>query len=208
MLQGTELIEKIAGFFMRYGIKSVTMSDLSRELGVSKKTLYQHFSDKKDLVRKVVRSMIDSQKCGIDQMLAEENHNAIDQLFSMSRFIADHIKTVNPVMYYDLKKAYPEIWAEVLAFKRRTIFDHIMGNIARGIREGLYLSDLNYEIIAMAYVSRLEMYARREVEGMDKFSFGEVFHTLFIYHVRGISNEKGTKYLEGLMARQDIPSRA
>jgi TetR/AcrR family transcriptional regulator, cholesterol catabolism regulator len=200
MDQPEELTRKISDFFMRYGIKSVTMDDLSRELGISKKTLYHFFNDKEEVVRQVVTQMIDGQKCGIDQMLDQQGMNAIDHLLNMSRFIASHLKTVNPAMTYDLKKYYPGVWEEMVDFKRQNIYDYIMDNIRLGISEGLYRDDINYEIIAKAYVSRLEMYSRGEMQDLEKFSFDEIFNTLFIYHVRGISNHKGIEYLDILMS--------
>jgi hypothetical protein len=88
------------------------------------------------------------------------------------------------------------VWDEVLEFKREEIFRHIIDNIETGIKEGLYRDDLNYEIIARAYVSRMEMYQTDLWQPLDKYSLTEVFRTLFIYHIRGISNTKGIKYLE------------
>ena len=199
MDQQEEFTRKTMEIFTRYGIKSVTMDDLSRELGVSKKTLYQFFHDKEDVVRKVVTGMIDGQKCGIDEMLEQQGMNAIDHLLNMSRFIANHLKTVNPAMTYDLQKYYPAVWEEMVDFKRENIFKYIMDNIRQGIAEGLYRDDINYEIIAKAYVSRLEMYSRGEMQDLEKFSFDEIFNTLFIYHVRGISNNKGLKHLDGVI---------
>ena len=198
MDQLEEYTRKIMEIFMRYGIKSVTMDDISGELGISKKTLYQFFSDKEDVVRKVVNQIIDGQKCGIDDMLSQPDMNAIDHLLNMTRFIADHLKTVSPSMTYDLKKHYPGVWQEMVEFKQENIFRYIMDNIRLGIKEGLYLDDINYEIIARAYVSRLEMYSRGEMKDLEHFTFEEIFSTLFIYHVRGISNKAGLQYLNKL----------
>lgn len=200
MEQLEDIIKKITETFLRYGIKSVTMDDLSRELGISKKTLYQYVSDKEEVVRKVVSLMINGQKCGIDSLLEQKGMNAIDHLFNMTRFITHHLKTMNPALTYDLQKYYASVWEEMVAFKQKNIFQYIMDNIRMGIKEGMYRNDINYEIIASAYVSRLEMYSRGDMQGLEKFSFDEIFNTLFIYHVRGISNNKGLKYLEKLIS--------
>lgn len=198
-----DLIRKISEIYFKYGIKSVTMDDLARELGLSKKTLYQHFKDKEDVVKKVINFLITSQECGIEETLEDDSLNAIDRLFHMSRALASHLQTVNPAVSYDLQKYYPKVWEELLAFKRQTIFEHIMANSNQGIKEGLYRDDLNHEIIAAVYVSRLEMYSVGNWQGLDKFSFEEFFKTLFIYHVRGIASLKGIKYLESLVSRED-----
>jgi len=191
-----EIIQKIADIYLRYGIKSITMDDLARELGISKKTLYLHFNDKKDVVKKVIHHLIRIQKCGISEVINNTGANAIDKLLMMTRFFAEHLKNSNAALSYDLQKYYPDVWDEVVEFKREEIYKHIIDNIETGIREGLYRDDMNYEIIARAYVSRMEMYQTDLWEPLDKYSLTDVFRTLFIYHIRGISNAKGMKYLE------------
>jgi TetR/AcrR family transcriptional regulator, cholesterol catabolism regulator len=201
--QISELTGDIASIYMRYGIKSVTMDDLARELGVSKKTIYQHFRDKEDVVQQVIHSMIHYQECGIETVLNNPGLNAIDHLLQVSRFISSHMKSINPSLTFDLKKFYPAIWKEVLEFKRKTVYEHIMGNIQRGISEGLFLEELNYRVIASVYVSRLEVYTLEQPE-LQEFSFDDVFTTLFVYHIRGIASPKGIRYLEKLMQQEQV----
>ena len=196
-----ELIRDIGAIYMRYGIKSITMDDLARELGVSKKTLYQHFRDKEDVVQQVINSIIHYQECGIESVVQNPDINAIDHLFQVSRFISKHMNSINPSLTFDLKKFYPAIWKEVLDFKRKTVYDHIIANINKGISEGLFLKNLNYQVIASVYVSRLEVYTLEQPE-LQEFSFEEVFLTLFVYHIRGIASPKGLQYLEKLMQQE------
>lgn len=191
-----DIIQKIGEIYFRYGIKSITMDDLARDLGVSKKTLYLYFKDKKDVVRKVINHLIESQKCGISDALNQPNTNAIDKLLMMTQFFARHLKNSNASLTYDLQKYYPDVWDEVIEFKREEVFTHIMNNIHEGIREAIYRDDMNYEIIARAYVSRMEMYQTDLWQPLEKFSLAEVFRTLFIYHIRGIANEKGLEHLD------------
>lgn len=172
------------------------MDDLARELGISKKTLYLHFNDKKDVVIKVIDHIIKAQKCGISDALNKPGTNAIDKLMMMTHFFAEHLKNSNASLTYDLQKYYPDVWDEVIEFKREEVYRHIIDNIETGIREGLYNDDMNYEIIARAYVSRMEMYQTDLWQPLDKYPLPEVFHTLFIYHIRGIASKKGMNYLE------------
>jgi AcrR family transcriptional regulator len=196
-----DIIAKISEMYLRYGIKSVTMDDLARDLGISKKTLYLHFEDKKDVVRKVVHHIIEHQKCGINEVLGQQGANAIDKLMMMTRFFAEHLKNSNASLTYDLEKYYPEVWIEVIEFKREEVFRHIMDNINEGITENLYRADLDYEIIARAYVSRMEMYQTELWEPLSKYPLEVVFRTLFIYHIRGIANNNGLKHLEKSMEK-------
>ena len=191
-----ELIQKISAIYFRYGIKSITMDDLARELGMSKKTLYQFFSDKEDVVSHVIQFHIESQECGIREMLSDVNLNAIDHLLHMSKYIAEHLKHMNPSVAYDLQKYYPSAWDKLISFKRDHVYEKIMENIQSGVKEGLYLEDLNYEIIANLYVDMMEMLSSGNYPQMERFSHEELFRTLFIYHIRAISNERGQKHLD------------
>lgn len=191
-----ETTRKISEIFQRYGIKSVTMDDLAREIGVSKKTLYQQFEDKKDVVKQVIHYMIDSQKCGIEEMLNLPQANAIEKLMMMTRFFAEHLKSSNASLTYDLQKYYTDIWDDLIEFKRGEVYDHIVSNFNEGVKQNLYRDDVKYEIIAATYVSRMEMYHTQFWAPLEKYPLEEVFHTLFLYHIRGIANYNGLQYLD------------
>jgi TetR/AcrR family transcriptional regulator, cholesterol catabolism regulator len=191
-----DLINKISELYLKYGIRSVTMDDVAREFGISKKTLYLHFKDKKDMVEKVIHHVISKQKCGMETMLDIPADNAIDRLMKMTVFFTENLKESHIAMTYDLQKYFPELWEEVLEFKREEIYRYMMDNINTGINEGLYRNDMNYDIIGRIYVSRLEMYQTELWEPLARYNIEEIFHTLFIYHIRGISTPKGLEYLE------------
>ncbi len=182
------------------------MDDLARELGLSKKTLYQYYQDKEDVVRQVIKQLIQAQKEGISRVLDTKDANAIDKLMMMTSFFADHLKNSNPSLAYDLQKHYNNIWKEVIDFKRNEVYLHIMDNIAEGIEQGLYRNDVNYDIISRAYVSRMEMYQTDLWQPLDKYTLHEVFSTLFVYHIRGIATTAGLKYLDENKTRWQIPA--
>lgn len=190
-----EIILKVTKLYMKYGIRSVTMDDVARELGISKKTLYQHFKDKDDLVEKVVenysgimfKEIENSQTC---------KGNAIENLLRMSRVMSLVLKQVNLSVTYDLQKYYPHIWNKITLSRRDHIFERIKDNMEQGIKEGLYRSDLNVEILAYLYLFRTENSQLFEMMSEKNFSFENIFKEIFIYHIRGIANKKGIDYLE------------
>ena len=191
-----ELTAKIADIYLQYGIKSVTMNDIAGKIGISKKTLYVHYSDKKDVINKVLQFLITNQNKGMNRFISDSGQNAIDKLFNMSKFITWHQHNINPVMIYDLQKHYPDLWQQLYNYKQQAVYKHIMDNVSQGIREGFYLKELNYDIIASVYVSRMEMYSTDAWSSGMKYSFEEIFKTLFKYHIRGISTKKGIDYLD------------
>ena len=190
-----EIIVSISTLFMKYGIKSVSMDDVSRELGISKKTLYQYFKDKDELVTKVVEHHAELLSGEMFKMVSE-NANAIEQLLKVSKFVSQYLKNINPSVTYDLKKYYPQIWKNVNLNNRDYIFNQIKQNMINGIKEGLYRSDINIDIITHFYLFRMEMSQTYEMIVENKYSYEEIFNTSFNYHIRGIANKKGLEYLE------------
>jgi AcrR family transcriptional regulator len=190
-----EIIIRVSELYMKYGIKSVSMDDVARELGISKKTLYQHFKDKDELVQKVIEFHADYLSKEMFKMVSKKA-NAIEELLQVSKFISQYMKEINPSVTYDLKKYYPQIWKDINLNDRDHIFNHIKENMIKGIKEGLYRKDLNIDIIAHFYLFRIEMSQTYEMIVDNKYPFDEIFNTSFNYHIRGIANQKGLDYLE------------
>lgn len=205
-----DLIKRISELYMKYGIRSVTMDDLARELAISKKTLYQHFKDKEEVVEKVMDYHDQQQHCYIEAFFGPGNdaYNAIDQLIELSRFLSKHMSDVNHSVTYDLQKYYPAIWEKTTQGKRDYIFRNLVKNMEAGIQQGLYCSDLNIEIIAKAYVQRMELSANDNFLFDGAYSYQEVFKTLFIYHIRGIANEKGREYLQSQISKYEFADKS
>jgi len=173
------------------------MDDIARHLAMSKKTLYQYFSDKKDLVLSVLQyHMSDTTACF--QKLASEEGNAIDILVKVSQILIEKFGRLNTSARFDLQKYYPEVHRIVTEHKKSHIMKNIIQNLNRGIKEGLYRSDLNKDVIAYFYMVRMDHVFMIDAseETLKNMKMEEILSELFIYHIRGIANEKGIEYLE------------
>lgn len=197
------LLERVKELYMRYGIKSITMDDVASRLGISKKTLYQYVTDKEDLVGKVVDLMLEVQdndmECTHDSSL-----NAIEQLLMVSKMINHGLKQMNPSTEFDLKKYYPNHFQKLMNARRRRMYNNIVANIQKGKEEGLYRMDLDEDVIGKLQVSRIENMVENDFFGIDEFTSPRFFQEIFIYHIRGIANEKGIKFLEEKLHDFDI----
>lgn len=189
------MIEKIGELLYKYGIKSQSMDDIARELGISKKTLYLHFKDKKDLVMQVIMHGVNAQSCKFKQIITQNKLNAIDVLFYVSKQIAENHKNINQNVHFDLQKYYPEAWQILSEHNKKHIYGKICQNMEQGIQEGLYLNDLKISIIAKLYVQQVNNVSLIEDMNED-LSFDEILRNIFVYHIRGIASEKGREYLE------------
>lgn len=191
------ILEQASKIFMRYGLKSVTMDDVSRELKISKKTLYRFVSDKNDLVEQVMQAYIDQDKCCIDD-LVKQSKNAIEEILLIGEHVGNTVKDIHPSIHYDMEKYYNEAWNVFHKHKRGYIFKCITDNLMRGIKEGYYRKDLNVPVIAKIYVSRADMVFDGELFPPEEIDFRSVYLEMMNYHLRGIASEKGIKLLHDI----------
>jgi AcrR family transcriptional regulator len=180
---------------MKYGIKSITMDDVARELGISKKTLYQYVNDKEDLVGKFIDNEITRRQEDICKCF-RVGYNAIEELFEISMFMNKMMRRMNSTTEHDLKKYYPSHYEKTLKARREGIYNYILANLKKGVKEGLYRKDLNKEVIAKLYLWRSENAHLDELFTVEEFTSIKLFIELLTYHVRGIATEKGILVLE------------
>lgn len=198
-----EVLDQVRRIFMRFGIKSVTMDDVARELKMSKKTLYKYVSDKPDLVNKVMgfECMEDHH---IMEEIAQHSVNAIDELLEVTYHIGKKVKEIHPSIHYDLEKYYPEAWELFRNYKQGSVYQCVLENIKRGMQEGLYRADLIPEIITRIHISRIDIVFDGELFPPSQFDFGQVFVEKMTYHIHGIASEKGIAYLNEKLKNEKI----
>lgn len=180
---------------MKYGIKSVTMDDVSRELGISKKTLYQYVNDKNELVEKVLELEISDRAKDFAKMNCPDL-NAIEEIFEVHKMVREMLKNYNPSTEYDLRKYYPELYGQLIKVRRERIYNNTLANLAKGKAEGLYRQELNEELIAKLQLSRVEAAFDDKIFTQEELISPKLFLEMFIYHIRGIANQKGLEVLD------------
>jgi TetR/AcrR family transcriptional regulator, cholesterol catabolism regulator len=189
------ILLKVRELYTKYGIKSITMDDVALELGISKKTLYQYVTDKDDLVGKFIDSEIILRQEEICKCFSSD-YNAIEELFEISVFMNRLMKDQNPATEHDLKKYYPHHYNKTVKTRRERIFSYILLNLKKGKEEGLYRKELDEEIIAKLYLSRVESIHLNDLFTVEEFTSMKLFMELLTYHVRGISTQKGIIVME------------
>lgn len=190
-----QMVEAARQLFFRYGIRSVTMDELARHLGVSKKTFYQHFKDKADLVKAVTALQIQEEEAFMEKV-QDECENAIDEVIKISEYVRAMLKQFHPSLLYDLRKYYPESWQLFLKHKHEHMMRCIQSNIERGIEEGLYRERLNPQIIARMRMEMIQITLDAEVFPPRHFDLREVQLQIFDFFIYGMASERGRKLWE------------
>jgi TetR/AcrR family transcriptional regulator, cholesterol catabolism regulator len=197
------LFARIGELFMRYGIKALTMDDIAKHLKVSKKTLYKFVADKSDLVNQVMKIRCDVE-CFLINDIHTNSENAIDEIIQISQNVSQQLQQVHPSLHYDLEKYYPEAWGTFNAHKKSVVLHFIENNLIRGISEGIYRENLSSKIIARLFVQKIDVLFDPEVFPPSEISFKEAHSEMIRYHIRGIANDKGVKYMKTKLKKEAI----
>lgn len=190
-----EIIINATMLLMKYGIKSQTMDDIARGLGISKKTLYKYVSDKNDLVKKAV-SLTISEDHDIICNFKDQDGNAIDKIIRINEIISEKLQSVQPAVIFDLQRHYPEAWQIMQDHKRTFIYEIIKENLVSGIEEGLYRKSINPDIVAQIYITLTDSIFDSELFETTAKDYTAIHDQVVRYHLRGIASEKGVKYIK------------
>lgn len=196
-----EILNGACAVFMKYGIKSVNMDDVAKNLRISKKTLYKYVSDKRDLINRCFDLVHSQEEKAITQICAR-GLNAIDEMFEISHFAVGMLQGLHPSIHFDMEKYYPEVWKDMVNKRDTQVYSCMHANMVKGMEEGLYRDNLKPEILAKIYITKLDAVFDGEIFPPDQVSFAEVYMELFRYHIRGIASEKGIAYLVEKMAKE------
>lgn len=191
-----------SNLFLKFGFKSITMDDVARELGISKKTLYQHFADKNELVDQAIEAHLSEEKEACTN-LSREHENPIDLMLSISETLSDRKKQINQSIIFDLKKYFKPCWDKLNRFRVEFIYNEILKNIKSGKSSGWYREDVNEELVAKFYIHLVDLLINPDNNLEDKFNLKELQSEMMKYHLRGICTEKGLKYLNDQTIKTD-----
>lgn len=195
MEEAQKILTGATELFMQIGIKSISMDDLARELGISKKTIYKHFADKKDLVANVLKTEIERDKAACDAC-CNTGENAVQKMINISRNVSRQHKDINPAVIYDLQKYYASEWNIMDKYRTDYVHSIIVQNVLEGQAEGYYRDDLNAITVASMYSTLIQGMMQQLVSKDNTFKFKVLHLQMVSYHLHGICTEAGREYLQ------------
>jgi AcrR family transcriptional regulator len=184
------ILVKSGELFMQYGVRSISMDDIAFSLGISKKTIYQYFSDKDELVGAVILAKLseNEQICSVDRRQAE---NAIDELFKAMEMAEQMLRTLNPSVMFDLRKYHPNAYGLIEKHKNEFLFNIIRSNLEWGIEEGLYRPELNINIITHLRIKTMLLAFDPAFFSEQKSSIVDIEQQILEHYLFGIVTLKG-----------------
>ena len=189
-----KIILKSVDLFLSYGFKSVTMDDIANALGMSKKTIYQHFDNKTKLVESTTLYLQKVISEGISKICLL-NKNPIEEIYAIKHFVSDHLKNEKSSPQFQLKKYYPNIYKSIKGDQFELMYQCIKNNISRGVQLGIYRKNMNIDFITRLYFSCVMAIKDDDLFPLKTFSKTMLAENYLEYHLRGICTNKGIQML-------------
>jgi TetR/AcrR family transcriptional regulator, cholesterol catabolism regulator len=184
------ILYKATEMCFRFGIRSVTMDDIAKELGISKKTIYTHFEDKDEIIYQIMQSEMLKDKCEWNE-LGKNAKNIIEKMINAQHLMKKSMEGINPSIFLDIKRFHPRAWALFQSHKHQFILKTITDDINKGIEEGLFRKDINVEFMGRYRMEQVELGFDPAVFPTEKYNMIEIQTTLMDHFIRGILTEKG-----------------
>ncbi|GAB4399343.1 MAG: TetR/AcrR family transcriptional regulator [Microscillaceae bacterium] len=190
-----KILDQAREHFRRYGIRSVSMDDIAKELGMSKKTIYQHFKDKDDLVCQFIARQMEMEYQDL-KALAENAQDAIDAVLKMSGYFKELYSNVNPALIYDLEKYHPNA-RQVEKHYEETFFRQMMvENLRKGMADGFYRAEIDPEFVSIMWMRMMEWVCDPDAFPPQQYDIWDTHLRLVEMIIRGIVTLRGFQILE------------
>jgi len=186
--------DKAKELFLRYGIRSVSMDDIANHLGMSKKTIYQYYTDKNELVDAVVEDDVqglqgDCMKCG------EGAKDAIEEIILTVDMVVEQLSSMNPMVLYDMEKFHIRAYQRFMEFKNKFLLEVIKKNLEWGVKEGLYRPDVDVDVLSKFRLESMMMAFNIDLFPPSKYRLSEVTKVILEHYVFGVASLKGHKLI-------------
>lgn len=193
-----ELREKILQtsheLFVKRGIKRVTMDEIALTLGVSKRTIYEQFSDKKTLVKEDAAHFSEMMKSNTDSLI-EDADNVIQGIMAVLRFIQGMMMVVTPNYFMDMRRYYPEAFEQITKYREMRKLSVTNMLVKRGMKEGFFRADLNVEMVGI-FINSVVMASDETMCGVSNLKHGDFERDIFFAYLLGISTAEGRELID------------
>jgi len=194
-METQEKIQKAAlTLFFKYGIKRVTMDDIAKELGMSKKTIYQFYKEKDDLVNQLCDNVLIMEEYSFNKM-NEDAKDPIHEIMLISTKMRELMQNINPIFFLDLQKFYPTAFKRFQTFKEECAYKLVLVNIKKGKEMGVYRADIDVEFTARYRLAQIDMLMFGNYFSFEKISFTKTSELILDLFAYGISTMKGHKLI-------------
>lgn len=189
------IVEKARSLFFTYGLRSISMDDLAKEAGVSKKTVYQVVADKNDLVMKVAHQLVHCFSEGLEHCRIHAP-NAVAEVAMQARLPFAELTAISPTFFYDLEKFFPEAWLLITQQREEETLPYFRRNLQRGIAEGLFREAVDLELAPQIRLQQLRSALYPGALTTLQADVQQLVRRLTRFYLYAVTNAKGSKLIE------------
>lgn len=190
-----KILLKAHHLFNRFGFRRVTMDEIAAKMGMSKKTIYQTFATKDEIVDAVVEALL-KKSVSICEEGSAKAENAIDEIFSSIDMVEELMGEMNPVVLEDLEKFYPLVFEKFLRHKYDYIYIKVKQNLEKGIAEGLYREELNVDVISKFRIETMFLPFNQNLFPFGTYNLAAVKIETIEHFLYGIATVSGQKLIK------------
>ena len=198
-----KLINASKELFLKYGIKSVSMDDIARHLGVSKKTIYKEVLNKKILVEEVFLDHVKFEEETIASII-KHSDNAIDELIQIAEFVLAFLKIMKPSLTYDLRKYHKDTWDLMESQHFQFLSDTIKNNLKRGIKEKLFRKKMDINVVSLIYMLKNKYIILNPMEVQTEYDLATVYKVIISQHLYSVVNKESFDILEQYLKKLNL----
>lgn len=193
-----ELRERIVGAatlaFTKSGVRNVRMDDIAVSLSISKRTLYELFRDKEQLLLEVMKSYWQEMSNYMAEVISR-TENVLEIIFAFYMRKVDELCAINPAFLRDLRK-YPLV-LDFLVEKQKLSDEVAFRYFQKGMEQGIFRDDINFRIINEAMLMSMDLLIYSDI--IEDYSLSEIYSEVTFLHIRGIATEKGMKMVDAFL---------
>lgn len=193
--QQEKWLKRVEELFFNLGIKSLTMDDVARELGISKKNLYSFVENKDDLVAKVMERHM-AEQCKVDEVMHAEASNAVDEMVRVIQHIVADLGKMKPNVVHEMQKYHREVWNRINDFQHSYILNLTRQNLEWGRRDGLYRTDFDLETAARFYIAGAMIIFDDRYFPKPPYTYDFLFKEFITNYLHSVVSEKGLQLLK------------
>lgn len=186
----SKILEIAIEQFSRYGVRTVTMEDIARLAGVSKKTIYQEFKDKKELVKETFARVLAEDREKMCYLMEAED-GVIEHLVKASKMLRERLANMNPMVILEIQRYFPEAWVQFETFKEEFVMDDLVNVLERGKSLGYFRPEIDSTILARLRVNQISSSFDPSNFDLKGYDMLELQLEMMDHFLHGIFTEKG-----------------
>ncbi|MFN2458444.1 MAG: TetR/AcrR family transcriptional regulator [Chitinophagaceae bacterium] len=195
MEQKERILHKAHELFNRYGIRSVSMDDMASQVGMSKKTVYQYYTDKEELVDAVFHLIIDNRQADCIEA-KKKSENAVHEVFLAFNRVQEMFANMNPAVLFDMQKYHPDVFKKFLEFKNGFLYQMIKTNLEWGVKQELYRQEIDIDILTRYRIHSIMLAFDPEVFPANRTQLLHIQQQLLELFLYGLATAKGERLID------------